>query len=127
MGHIVTTIIPIFILVILGTIARSKGFLPAIFLDPANPVIISAIVGIFYSMADSPMPLAIDRSLQILSGLTLPMALLIIGGSLSLKPMKAHWAGVMDTCLLILLILPALWGLPCFVRPGGPLTTIGRL
>jgi hypothetical protein len=30
MGHIVTTIIPIFSLVILGTLARSKGFLPRV-------------------------------------------------------------------------------------------------
>ncbi len=39
MGHIVTTIIPIFILVILGTIARSKGFLPPEFLGPANRLV----------------------------------------------------------------------------------------
>ncbi|MBC2710715.1 MAG: AEC family transporter [Desulfosarcina sp.] len=74
----------------------------------ANPVIVSAICGILFSIADIPMPLVMDRSLQILSGLALPMALLIIGGSLSLKLIKARFAAVLGTCLLKLLILPAL-------------------
>ena len=74
----------------------------------ANPVIVSATVGIFYSMAGIPMPLVMDRSLQILSGMALPMALLIIGGSLSLKLMKARLVPVLGTCLLKLLILPLL-------------------
>jgi predicted permease len=59
-------------------------------------------------MAGIPMPLVMDRSLQILSGMALPMALLIIGGSLSLKLMKARLVPVLGTCLLKLLILPLL-------------------
>ncbi len=74
----------------------------------ANPVIVSATVGMVFSMADIPMPLVMDRSLQILSGLALPMALLIIGGSLSLKMIRARLAAVLGTCLLKLMILPAL-------------------
>jgi predicted permease len=74
----------------------------------ANPVIVAATAGILFSMADVPMPLVVDRSLQILSGLALPMALLIIGGSLSLKLIKARFTALVGTCLLKLLILPAL-------------------
>ena len=74
----------------------------------ANPVIVSASVGILFSLAGIPMPLVVDRSLQILSGLALPMALLIIGGSLSLKLIKARLAVVLGTCWLKLLILPAI-------------------
>jgi predicted permease len=39
MGHIVATIIPIFSLVLLGILARSKGFLPPEFLGPANRLV----------------------------------------------------------------------------------------
>ena len=39
MGHIVTTIIPIFSLVALGNIARRRGFLPEAFMGPANRLV----------------------------------------------------------------------------------------
>jgi predicted permease len=39
MGHIVTTIIPIFSIVILGILARANGFLPPAFLGPANRLV----------------------------------------------------------------------------------------
>lgn len=74
----------------------------------ANPVIVSATVGLLFSISGLTMPLVIDRSLQILSGLALPMALLIIGGSLSLQLMKSRMAAVLGTCSLKLLVLPAL-------------------
>lgn len=134
MGHIVTTIIPIFSLVVLGIIARSRGFLPPEFLGPANRLVyypamvfraianasltrqfnptviwltLVALV-VLFSISGMTMPLVIDRSLQILSGMALPLALLIIGGSLSLQLMRSRMAAVLGTCLLKLLVLPAL-------------------
>jgi hypothetical protein len=74
----------------------------------ANPVIVSAFAAILYSGTGLPMPLIIDRSLQILSGLALPMALLIIGGSLSMQRMRERMAAVAGTCFLKLLLLPGL-------------------
>jgi predicted permease len=74
----------------------------------ANPVILSALGGILFSMSGFPMPLVVDRSLQILSGLALPMALLIIGGSLSLELMQSRLVAVLGACSLKLMILPAL-------------------
>ncbi len=83
----------------------------------ANPVIVSPIGGILFSMTGIAMPEVMDRSLQILSGLALPMALLIIGGSLSLNLIKSRLAAVMSACLLKLMILPAL-GLVLFRLAG---------
>lgn len=74
----------------------------------ANPVIVSAVCGILFSMAGISIPMVVDRSLKILSGLALPMALLIIGGSLSIKLMKARPGAVLGACLLKLLVLPLL-------------------
>jgi len=83
----------------------------------ANPVIVAAIGGILFSISGLPMPLVVDRSLQILSGLALPMALLIIGGSLSLKLMGKWPVAVLGACILKLIVLPAV-GLLLFRLTG---------
>jgi malate permease and related proteins len=80
----------------------------------ANPVVLAAVAGILIAMIDRDMPLVLDRFLQILGGLALPMALLIIGGSLSLQLMRIRLAAVLGVCTLKLLILPAL-GLTLFL------------
>ena len=82
-----------------------------------NPVIGSAFAGILFSGTGLPMPLVLDRSLQILAGLALPMALLIIGGSLSMNRMRERLAAVTGSCFLKLLLLPALGLL--FFRAAG--------
>ncbi len=74
----------------------------------ANPVIVSAIAGICFSSAGITIPPVVDRSLKILSGLALPMALLIIGGSISLKQIKKRLPAVMGSSMLKLILLPAL-------------------
>ena len=86
----------------------------------ANPVIVSAFAGILFSGIGLPMPLVLDRSLQILAGLALPMALLIIGGSLSIRRMRERLGAVTGSCFLKLILLPAL-GLLFFRAAGqGP-------
>lgn len=74
----------------------------------ANPVIVSAFLAILLSAVGVTLPLVVDRSLQILAGLALPMALLIIGGSLSVKIMRERLAAVAGACVFKLLLLPAL-------------------
>ena len=83
----------------------------------ANPVIGSALGAILYTGIGLPVPLVLDRSLQILGGLALPMALLIIGGSLSINRMRERLASVAGACLMKLLLLPAL-GLGLFRAAG---------
>jgi len=83
----------------------------------ANPVIGSAFAAILFSVTGLPMPMVLDRSLQILSGLALPMALLIIGGSLSMNLMHRRLTAVAGACFLKLMLLPAL-GLGLFHAAG---------
>ena len=71
-----------------------------------NPVIVSALAGILYSVAGLPLPLILDRSLAILSGLALPMALLIIGASLSFEVMQLQLLRVLSTSVMKLILLP---------------------
>lgn len=73
-----------------------------------NPVIVSAMAGILFSLAGLQMPLIIDRSLDILSGLALPMALLVIGASLSFELMQLRILRVLTTGMMKLILLPGL-------------------
>jgi predicted permease len=73
-----------------------------------NPVILSAIGGILFSLTGLRVPLVIDRSLNILSGLALPMALLLIGASLSFELMHLRMLRVLCSSFIKLFLLPAL-------------------
>lgn len=71
-----------------------------------NPVIISAVAGMLFSIFLIPVPLIIGRSLDILSSLALPLALLIIGGSISFSFMRSKMGYILPACVLKLIALP---------------------
>ena len=73
-----------------------------------NPVILSAMAGILFSLSGLRIPLIIDRSLDILSGFALPMALLVIGGSLSFELMQLRILRVLSSSFMKLILLPGL-------------------
>jgi predicted permease len=50
-----------------------------------NPVLLSAFFGILWSLFKVPLPALADRTLAILSGTTLPLALLCLGGAFSFE------------------------------------------
>jgi len=53
-----------------------------------NPLIIASFAGIAWSYLKLPLPLILERSLHIATGMTLPLALIAIGGSFSLAKLK---------------------------------------
>ena len=53
-----------------------------------NPLIIASFLGITWSFLDLPIPLVFERSLNIATGMTLPLALLAIGGGFSLEKLR---------------------------------------
>jgi len=53
-----------------------------------NPLIIASFLGIFWSYFDIPLPVVVDRALHIVTGMALPLALLSIGASFSLKKLR---------------------------------------
>ncbi len=71
-----------------------------------NPVIVSALAGIMFSMTGAPMPEVIDRVLKILGGMALPMALLIIGALLSFKLVRLKIVPVIGAGLIKLVLIP---------------------
>ena len=73
----------------------------------ANPVILSAAAGIAWSLAGLSIPFVVDRSLGIVGDMALPMALLVIGASLSFKRLRHRPVEVASACGFKLLFLPA--------------------
>jgi predicted permease len=71
-----------------------------------NPIILAAMAGIFFSVAEVPVPDIIGRSMDILGGLALPMALLIIGASLSFEVIRQTVLPASLAGLLKLVLLP---------------------
>jgi predicted permease len=72
-----------------------------------NPVIISAMAGMAFSLMRLDLPVILDRSLRILSGMALPLALLVIGTSISFEQMRQQLRFTALIGVLKLLLLPA--------------------
>ena len=91
-----------------GTVDNPRGvwfFIKKIW---GNPVILSAIAGIAFSVLEIPIGTTIDRSLGILSGMALPLGLLVIGSSISLKLVRAHIGVSFLAGVFKLLLLPGI-------------------
>ncbi len=73
-----------------------------------NPVILSALSGILFSLSGLEMPVILERALVIIKGMALPMALMIIGASLSFEKLKPLWKPVMASAFLKLIALPGI-------------------
>lgn len=85
-----------------------------------NPVILSTLAGLAWSLAGWGLPQALERTLGILAGLGLPLALLIVGATLSQTPITgAHLARLGLLALAKLLIMPVL-GLALLLLLGVP-------
>jgi predicted permease len=82
-----------------------------------NPVIISAMAGMACSLSGLHLPVILDRSLSILSGMALPLALLVIGTSVSFAQMQQQLRLTTLISFLKLILLPAL-GLTFFYFLG---------
>ncbi len=82
-----------------------------------NPLIIASFLGIIWSYWSLPVPLIIDRSLKITSGLALPLALLAIGGSFSIERLKGDLK-LAGTASFIKLVLLPLFSLILLVLLG---------
>ncbi|MFZ5569572.1 MAG: AEC family transporter [Thermodesulfobacteriota bacterium] len=74
-----------------------------------NPILLAAAAGMLFSLLRIPVPSVADRSLEILGGMALPMALILIGASLSFRMIRRHlWAILWSAGAVKLLLLPGL-------------------
>lgn len=87
----------------LGGAARGKVVLRAL---AANPLIIGCVAGLVYAEFANGFPQFINNTLSLLSMVTLPMALLSIGGALTFKGIRTYFPASMLAACLKLLVLP---------------------
>ena len=71
-----------------------------------NPLIWAIFIGLFFGFLDIKMPVIADRTLGYLSQLTMPLALISIGGSLSIAGLMKRRSLWITASLFKLLILP---------------------
>lgn len=82
-----------------------------------NPIIASSLTGIVVSAAGIPVPVVLQRSLDMLAGLGPPTALLLIGGSLSVSGIRRNLLPALGAVSIKLMLLPAA-GMILFHRLG---------
>ncbi len=73
-----------------------------------NPLIIGSLLGIGWSVLQLPMPVILERTLAISTDMTLPLALLSIGGSFSLTKLKGDIWITATAAAMKLILLPLL-------------------
>jgi malonate transporter and related proteins len=71
-----------------------------------NPLIDACMLGILYSKLNTPFPVFVDNTLGLVSLLALPLALVSIGGSLTLAKLRGHLKYASAAALLKLIVLP---------------------
>ena len=72
----------------------------------SNPLFIACIAGLIFSNTLKVFPKSIDNTFSLLSMITLPLALLSIGGSLTLKSLKTYFKLSIVASFFKLIVLP---------------------
>ncbi len=72
----------------------------------ANPLILGCAAGLIYSRVFGEFPVFMNNSLQLLSMVTLPMALISIGGSLTFAGVRRHISQSFVAAFLKLMLFP---------------------
>lgn len=72
----------------------------------SNPLILACLAGIFYSKLGIPFPTFVAKTFELTSLLSLPLALISIGGSLTFSRSKDHLSNALMAALFKLIVLP---------------------
>lgn len=83
----------------------------------ANPLILGCLAGFIYSRLIGSFPMFLNNTFSLMSMVTLPLALLSIGGALTFSGVRAHFANSFLTSILKLLVLPLI-GYVCYSLVG---------
>ncbi len=89
----------------------------------SNPLIIGCLAGMAYSrLTGGTFPVFLENTMRLAAMVTLPLALLSIGGSLTLKNLKDHLHHGLLACLIKLLLLPMIGYYFLRLFDAGPLS-----
>jgi predicted permease len=73
-----------------------------------NPLLISGLLGLAVPLLHVHLPMVLDKVLQSLGGAAIPLALLCIGGSLVMAPMRGKSFSIVAAALMKVAVLPIL-------------------
>ncbi|NLO21870.1 MAG: AEC family transporter [Syntrophomonadaceae bacterium] len=73
-----------------------------------NAIVIACFIGIIFSAAEIPLPVFIDRSLEIITGISLPLALLCIGATINFYHLRGGITAIGLSAVMKLVIMPML-------------------
>ena len=73
-----------------------------------NPLIVASLLGIIWSIFSIPIPLVLAETFEIVSGMALPLALLVIGASFSLAELRGDMMVTSLASGVKLVMLPSL-------------------
>ncbi len=85
---------------------QQTSFREVIRLIISNPLIIASLTGLLWSFFQVPIPVILDRTLNIVTGMSLPLALLSIGGTFSLASLKGDIPKAVLAAAMKLFLLP---------------------
>lgn len=106
---ILQNLLAIFILQYYSDSAAIKGKASLVFIKIlGNPIILASVAGIMVSLLGIPIPKVMDQTIEIIGGLALPLALLIIGASLSFDMVRLRIGSVLSASIVKLIVLPGL-------------------
>jgi len=71
-----------------------------------NPLVVACAAGLLYARALGEFPVYIENTLRLMSAVALPLALISIGGALTLKSLKGNLAIASIASIIKLLFLP---------------------
>lgn len=75
-----------------------------------NPLIIASFLGITWSILALPIPLVLAESFEIVSGMAMPLALLVIGASFSFAELRGDMVATAIASFVKLTLMPVLTG-----------------
>lgn len=93
-----------------------------------NPLIIASFLGIIWSIFDWPIPLVLAETFEIISGMAMPLALMVIGASFSFTELRGDMVVIALVSFVKLILMPVLAGaLLIFLGVGGVELGVGIL
>ena len=85
-----------------------------------NPLILACVAGLLYARFGPPWPVYVENTLRLLGQVSLPLALVAIGGTLSLEKLKGHFFAALGASLIKLVVMPLVgWALLTAVGTSG--------
>ena len=93
---------------------RPSGLLKEII---KNPLIIGVLLAIPFSFFDIDLPIMVQRSLSLVKNIAAPLALIAIGGSISIPQMKSNFTLSFTASLFKLIIIPLIF-IPVAIHMG---------